>query len=160
MSAGKVRDWAAYAEIIGTVAVVISLVFVVQSIDQNTRAVEAAEMNNIYAGWREAVIVPVLNDPDLADTIAKARAGDALTPGEQIRWDIFVGGKMDNWSQLFNLHENGVISTEVWQGWDGGFWVHWDRDEMASAWARNREIYGEAFRQHIDTGSKQRGSKN
>ena len=96
MSAGKVRDWAAYAEIIGTVAIVISLVFVVQSIDQNTRAVEAAQMNNIYAGWREAVIVPILNDPDLADTIAKARTGDALTPGEQIRWDMFVAGKMDN----------------------------------------------------------------
>ncbi len=160
MNAGKVRDWAAYAEIIGTVAIVISLVFVVQSIDQNTRAVEAAQMNNIYAGWREAVIVPILNDPDLADTIAKARAGDALTAGEQIRWDMFIGAKMDNWSQMFNLHENGLISTEVWQGWDGGFWVHWDRDEMASTWARNRGIYGEAFRQHIDTGSQQRGSEN
>ncbi len=156
----KVRTWAALAEIVGTVAVIISLVFVVQSIDQNTRAVEAAQMNNIYTGWREAVQVPILSDPVLADTIAKARAGDALTPGEQIRWDIFVGGKMDNWSQMFNLHENGVISTEVWQMWNVGFWVHWDRDEMASKWATNREIYGEAFRQHIDTGSKQRGSKN
>ncbi len=160
MSAGKVRDWAAYAEIIGTVAVVISLVFVVQSIDQNTRAIEAAEMNNIYAGWREAVQIPILNDLDLADTIAKARAGDALTPGEQIRWDTFVSGKMDNWGQIFNLHENGLISTEVWQNWDRGFWVHWDRDKMASRWASNREIYGETFRQHIDNGSKQRGSKN
>ncbi len=131
MSAGKVRDWAAYAEIIGTVAIVISLVFVVQSIDQNTTAIQAAQMNNIYTGWREAVQVPILNDPDLADTIAKARAGDALTPGEQIRWGTFVGGKLDNWSQIFNLHENGLISTEVWQSWDGGFWVHWDRDKMA-----------------------------
>jgi hypothetical protein len=160
MSAGKVRDWAAYAEIIGTVAVVISLVFVVQSIDQNTRAVEAAEMNNIYAGWREAVIVPILHDPDLADTIAKARAGDALTPGEQIRWAAFVGGKMDIWSQMFGLHQDGVISTEAWQEWEGGFWAHWDIDQMASTWARHRGMYGEAFRQYIDTDSKERGSQN
>ncbi len=160
MNAGKARDWAAYAEIIGTVAVVISLVFVVQSIDQNTRAVEAAQMNNIYTGWRETAIVPILSDPDLADTIAKARAGDALTPGEQIRWDTFVAGKMDNWSQMFNLHENGIISTKVWQEWEGGFWEHWDLDEMAPRWTSIRENYGETFRQYIDTESKQRASKN
>ena len=160
MSAGKVRDWAAYAEIIGTIAVVISLVFVVQSIDQNTRAIEAAEMNNIYAGWREAVFVPILNDPDLADTIAKARAGDALTPGEQIRWDTFVSGKMDIWSQIFNLHENGVISTEVWQMWNVGFWWHWEIDGMTSRWAAVRQVYGEKFRSHVEAGQERRESRN
>ncbi len=150
----------AWVQIFTNVIVITGVLLIVYEIRQNTRAIEAAETNNIYAGWREAVIVPVLHDPDLADTIAKARAGDALTPGEQIRWAAFVGGKMDIWSQMLNLHENGVISTEVWQEWEGGFWEHWDIDEMASRWASNREIFGEAFRQHIDTGSKQRGSKN
>ena len=160
MSDGEVRDWAAVAEIIGSVAVVISLVFVVKSIDQNTRAIEAAGMNNIYGGWREVAQISILNDGDLADTIAKARAADALTPGEQIRWGAFVGGKMDIWNQMFDLHQNGLISTEAWQEWEGGFWVHWDIDDMASTWASRREVYGETFRQYIDTESKQRGSKN
>ena len=49
----RVREWATYAEIIASIAVVISLVFVVKSIDQNTKAIEAAEMNNINAGRRD-----------------------------------------------------------------------------------------------------------
>ncbi len=160
MSAGKVRDWAAIAEIMGSVAVVISLVFVVKSINQNTKAIEASEINNIYGGWREVAQVPILNDPDIADTIAKARATGALTPGEQIRWAAFVGGKMDIWSQMFGLHQDGVISTKAWQEWEGGFWAHWEIDQMASTWASRREFYGETFRQYIDTESKQRGNEN
>ena len=45
----QIWGWASIAEVVGTIAVVISLVFVVLSIKQNTRAIEAAEMNNIWA---------------------------------------------------------------------------------------------------------------
>jgi len=160
MSTRKIKDWAAYAEIVASAAVVVSLAFVVQSINQNTKAIEASEMNNINAGWREAVQIPVLENPILADTIAKARAGEALTPREQIQWNTFVSAKMDIWSQIFNLHQNGVISTEAWKGWEGGFWVHWANDGMASTWPGMREIYGESFRHYIDLENKQRGSGN
>ncbi len=156
----EVRTWAALAEIVGTVAVVVSLVFVIRSIDQNTKAIEAAEINNIFAAWRESVFVPVLSDPALAVTIAKARGGDPLSPGEQIQWATYVSSKLDIWSQIHGLYESGIVSQENWESWDGGFWVHWDRDEMPSIWSNNREIYGETFRQHIETVSKQRGSKN
>ena len=160
MSTSNIKDWAAYAEIVASAAVVISLLFVVQSINQNTKAIEAAEMNNINTGWRDVVQVSILSDPELAETIAKARAGDALTPGEQIRWDTLVSAKMDIWAQLFDLHQNGVISTEAWQGYEGGFWVHWKADEIASTWTSRREIYSEAFRQYIDAESRQRANKD
>ena len=42
------KEWAAVAEIIAAVAVIISLVFVVQSINQNTAAVQSTNDNFIY----------------------------------------------------------------------------------------------------------------
>ena len=156
----EIRTWAALAEIVGTVAVIVSLVFVVRSIDQNTKAIEATEVNNIFSAWRESVLVPLLCDPALAVTIAKARGGDPLSPGEQIQWATYVGSKLDVWSQIHGLYESGIVSQENWESWDDGFWVHWDRDEMASTWSNYREIYGGTFRQHIETVSTQRGSEN
>jgi len=153
MTNGKANDLAIYAEIIGTIAVVISLVFVVKSIDQNTRAIEAAEMNNINTGWRDAVQIPILTDPQLADLVAKARSGESLSSGELIRWRTFVSAKMDIWYQIFNLHQSGVVSDEAWKDWEGGFWVHWETDDMASMWPDERSIFDPDFQRYIDTES-------
>ena len=156
----EIRTWAALAEIVGTVAVIISLVFVIRSIDQNTKAIEATAMDNIGAAWRESVFTTTLNDSALAETIAKARVGEPLSPGEQVQWSTYMAAKLDIWSQMYGLQESGIVSQSSWESWDNGFWVHWDRDQMASHWATNREIYSEPFRQHIDTVSKQRESEN
>ncbi len=43
------------------VAVIVSLGFVVKSIDQNTKAIEAAEANNIWEVWREVAVLPALH---------------------------------------------------------------------------------------------------
>ena len=70
MKKSGVKKWAAIAEIAGTVVVIVSLLFVIQSIDQNTKAIEAAEANNIWAAWREVGIMPVINNPEFAAVYA------------------------------------------------------------------------------------------
>ena len=42
------RDWAAIAEIVGTAAIVVSLVFVIQGLNQNTKALQVANLNQTY----------------------------------------------------------------------------------------------------------------
>ena len=110
----KVRTWAALAEIVGTVAVIISLVFVIRSIDQNTKAIEATAMDNINAAWRESVLTTTLNNSPFAATIAKARGGDPLSPGEQVQWSTYMAAKLDIWSQMHDLYESGIVSQENW----------------------------------------------
>ena len=47
----KKVDWnklAAMSEVIGTVAIVVSLLFVVQSINQNTESLQNANLNHVY----------------------------------------------------------------------------------------------------------------
>ena len=48
MKNSSVKKWTTIAEIAGTVAVIVSLSFVIRSIDQNTRAFETAEADNIW----------------------------------------------------------------------------------------------------------------
>ncbi len=40
---------------------IVSLGFVVKSIDQNTKVIEAAEANKIWEVWREVAVLPALN---------------------------------------------------------------------------------------------------
>jgi hypothetical protein len=143
-------DWASVAEITGTIAVVISLVFVVKSIDLNTKAVEAAEANNIWQAWRETAQLPLINDATFAAISAKVRSSQPLTEVEQIRWDTFIAAQIDMWAQLFDLQRNGLISQSIWSYWDVGFIEAWSAGH-ARVWQRNRGIYDPSFQKYVDS---------
>ena len=143
-------DWASVAEIIGTIAVVISLVFVIKSIDQNTKAVEAAEANNIWQAWRETAQLPLVNDPSFAAINAKVESSQPLTNVEQIRWDTFIAAQIDIWAQLFDLQRNGLISQNIWSYWDVGFVQAWS-DGHSRVWRKNRGIYDPSFQSYVES---------
>lgn len=81
----KLSDWASIAEIIGTVAVVFSLLLVARSVDQNTRVVESVEASKIWEAWRDVVVLPVIAGGELADVHAKVSNSQALSDSEQIQ---------------------------------------------------------------------------
>lgn len=150
MSETRIGKWAAYAEIGGTIAVVISLMFVVKSVDQNTKAIEAAEMNNIYSAYREIRHLPILTNAELARTIVRARSREDLSDVEQLQWNVFREGQLDNWSQLHALFQNNLISQEMWEGWDNSYWLQWHTNDMGNHWASVQEGYRGEFGRHIN----------
>jgi hypothetical protein len=78
MKKPDLTSWSAIAEIGGMVAVVISLIFVMYSINQYTAALQANNENFLYQvainGARE-----VARNPNLASIIFRFRRGEDLT---------------------------------------------------------------------------------
>ena len=64
--------WAAIAEIVGTVAVVVSLLFVAHSVNRNTSIMQSVNDNFIYQLQDERVR-DIVSDPELASIIVKFR---------------------------------------------------------------------------------------
>jgi len=142
---------AAIAEIAGTVAVIVSLGFVVRSIDQNTKAIEVAESNNICAAWREVGILSAIDNPDFAAVLAKVRNSESLSDVEQIQWDRYQAGGFDIWAQLFDLYKDGLISQEKWEYWDGGYCRIWQRNQYDQAWDQVAGAYDPDYQQYINS---------
>ena len=82
----SLSEWAAIGEIIGTVAVVISLLFVVFSLNQNTAAIHGSTENIIFEMHADLTNQFML-DPTLAEILVKMR-GDSpqLSAIEAVRW--------------------------------------------------------------------------
>ena len=148
----RVAEWASIAEIIGTIAVVVSLVFVVRSIDQNTKAIEAAEANNIWQAWRETAQLPVINSADFAAINAKVLNSESLTEIEQIRWDRHMAAQIDIWAQLYDLRSSDLISQDLWRYWDTGFAQEWGAEHQR-IWEGIRGAYDPDFQAHIESSS-------
>ena len=151
MNDSRIRNWAAIAEMVGTVAIVGSLFCVIVSIRQNTRAVEAAEMNNIWDAWREASILPVVENPELAAIRNKVNQLESLSALEQIQWNSYQAGRIDIWAQLFDLYSDGIISEEKWHYWNEGYWRSWHSAGYENSWSLdNGAEYDLAFRQYVN----------
>ena len=61
----NLSEWAAVAEILGMMTVIISLLLVVRSISQNTAAMHTTNDNFIYER-QDAIIATLVTDPSLA----------------------------------------------------------------------------------------------
>jgi hypothetical protein len=102
------------AEIVGGLAVVISLIFVgVQLAQANKLERNAAMQRQI-----EAVINlqrSVMDKPDLLSAIGRASRGEPLTPIERVNVDAYVMYSDHTWEGLYLQYLDGQIDKDLWE---------------------------------------------
>jgi hypothetical protein len=114
-------EWAAIGELIATLGVVISLLFVAYSINRNTEVNQASTENLIFEQHAELANL-VMADPSLANILAKMRdSTPELTPVEAIRWEKYQMNLLDIWAMAYMRHRDDLLSGDQWKAWDGYF---------------------------------------
>lgn len=114
-------EWAATGEIIGTVAVVISLLIVAYSIDRNTVATHASNENILFERHAELANQFML-DPTLAEIMVKRRNGDTdVSEVEAVRWEKYELNLLDIWAMAYNRHQRELLAENQWNAWDTYF---------------------------------------
>jgi len=145
----SLSDWGSLAEIVATVAVVISLIFVVISLERNTAVMQASNDNFIYE-LQFARSRDIVSSPGMASIYVRHRNGEELSAEEQERfyWDKMQ--ELSTWELAFNRHRDGLFSTSQWKGWDGYFKSSFIDQFSSDSWAEVRDFYAEDFQSHVD----------
>ena len=121
----SLSEWASAAEIVGAFAVVVSLVFVISSVDRNTAAITAQVGDASYEAIRE-LNLNLLNNPELFDiTLRGAASVDNLDHTELEKYKLWLHINLDVWERFYDWDRSGVI------GKDSGGW-----HEYFSAWTK------------------------
>ena len=121
----NLSQWASVAEIGGTVAVVISLLLVVISLDRNTAALSAENTDDLYDALRQIELV-VLNNFELADISVRGAANpDSLSEAETEIYKMWATMYLDLWERTLIRENAGLILPGTLEGWDEwyGEWV-------------------------------------
>lgn len=84
MAKVDIKMLAAGAEIVASIAVVVSLLLVVTSIDQNTKSLQSINDNFLYELQNQR-LRDVSNDSELASIVDRYYAGEDLTRAETRR---------------------------------------------------------------------------
>lgn len=124
MARFTLKNWAQFSEIIAAVAVVVSLVFVVHSVNRNTMELQAQNTNDLYDSLRE-IEMTVLADAELADIVRRVEAGefDRLNEQEVFRYTVFITQHMSIWEQMYARVLDGTVSQEIYGDWEEYFVV-------------------------------------
>jgi hypothetical protein len=151
----NLSDWAALAEIIASVAVVISLLLVAYSIRRNTAEVELSNSNFLYE-LDTAIGADVSRDATLATIIHKVNQKESLTGAEEIQYMALQERYLSVLEVAWTQHRSGSLSDIDWRDWDkylsdmltGGLPEEW--------WFEIRSMYKPEFAEYVDSKFGQR----
>ena len=136
MKKRNLAEWASIAEIIGTVAIVVSLLTVAYSIDRNTKVLSRQGMDELYDGSRELNLLMVA-DPELALLMKKAQKDIfSLSEKEHAQYERSIITSLDIWDKAIFAENDGLIAEEDMQPWHE-FYHRWVQRHM------NRSMWDE-----------------
>ena len=145
----KLAEWAAVAEILGMVAVIVSLLLVARSISQNTAAMHTANDNFLYER-QDAIITTLVTDPSMAELQIKHENNEQLSEVEHVRLWNQLFRDMLMWELAFRRFEAGLLSAAQWQEWDKAYSLQFLSEFPPSWWAEARPWVGDGFAEHVD----------
>jgi len=108
-------EWSAFAEILGAIAIVISLVFVGFQVRANTRATQAAVYQE-HMGYEIDFVTRVGSDPKLANLWERTqRDFPSLEGDEKIQGTYLFIGAMRLWEGYYMQWRAGTLSDAGWR---------------------------------------------
>ncbi len=144
------EKWRAIAEIVGTVAVVLSLVYVGVQLNQNTRAIQAETSESMSSRLAGRLLV-VVENPDVADLIMRARRFEAMTSADSLRYDYFLNLQINEYEAAVSHLVQGSLEEDMARSWLGGLPGWTCRPGARDYWRRSAESYVPAFRAVMDS---------
>ena len=143
-------DLSALSQIIGAIAVVVSILYLSRQIRQNTHAVRSANATTLQVEFR-GLARTLYTNPETAAILLNGMAGTPNSkPGEQLAahawfFDIF---KM---AELGYFHyRNGDLDPDLWHASLKFYRTWFDSPGMRAYWAVRKSVFIPDFQQVVD----------
>ena len=146
----KLEQWASIAEIVGSFAVVVTLVVLLVEVRGNTAAVQAATYNNVVES-----ITTTLNergaDADLTRIWLAGNAREPLEPIDQDRYESLVGANMRRFENAFYQYQIGGIEESQWEPIKNIIAFLMSSSGHRLWWSNTRTLYSAEFQDLVDS---------
>jgi hypothetical protein len=147
-------DWdavSAIAQIVGSVAVVLSVLYLAVQVHQSTRVAKLAAQDAAATSLRE-VTRPFAENADLA-RIWRAGLEDlqSLSAEEQARFFHSVYQFLKAFETIHFHHVYGLMDQQIWRGWCGLLEHYIATPGIDHYWQRRHDLFSARFQQFIHT---------
>ena len=143
-------DLANMGQVIGAIAVVVSLIYVALQIRQNTNAVRSATVQTVhehFAKWYHLVAA----DDELAKIIANGlRDYESLSEHQRVRFVAAFMAFLSYSQNAFLKWRQGLLASPLWLGWELVIMNLVCAPGGKAFWKDRAYMFGDEFRRYID----------
>jgi hypothetical protein len=146
----KLSDWASFAEIVSGIAVVVTLVFLVLSIRDNTATTRAAVYSDMIDEFNE-LGRSIFEDPELSrlfDAYIDQTTAE-LEETEQRRLRKVALSEFRSYEKAYFNRQYGVIGDAEWERMQSGMCLNYDRATSLGMQLGQIGVLTQEFRDHI-----------
>lgn len=105
----------AIGQIVGALAVLITLIYLAIQLKQNTVAVATSTYESAMTGFNDINVV-VASHPDLASLLDRGcHKSNSLASTEIVQFNFILRCYANQWWKLFKLYKRGNLSREEWK---------------------------------------------
>ena len=142
------------SQIIAALAVTASLLPLVISIRQNTRAQLTASVESLTAAIT-AINIPAMESPALGEALSAVRADWwSATREQRIIAHYFLFSFFKLTEQAWYQHRSGMLAHSQWEGWENSLVHLYHSPGVKNAWWSHRQFaYSREFRDFLEATS-------
>lgn len=139
------------ADVVGPVAVVLSLIYVGLEIRQNTRAILTSTSQAVYSQYLDSKL-PLVEDAEFAELLILADTAPAsLTEAQQERLVFFHSFEVNLYEAVFTNTRLGTMDREIADAWLAGMGDWICRPRARDYWSDWSYQYHAGFRAMMDS---------
>jgi hypothetical protein len=129
---------AAFGQILGALAVVVSLLYLARQVRDNTRTQHGAAYHANIAN-SIAMATSICTHPELADLLERAQRNPSLLSAqEKLRWHVYMIMIFRHYDNLHYQHRLGSLETELWSASEKTL-DHWFTHPGWRAWFESNQ---------------------
>jgi hypothetical protein len=146
----KTVNLSSVIEVVTTVAVVVSLIYVAREIQQNTASVQAASGQAAYE-MHQARLSMYMENPALADLEVRMRDdASSASATDSLQWQYDLNLRLNLYEMVHANLEAGTMASDMGEGWLA-LLGEWSCLPLADVyWADARRSYTESFVNRVE----------
>jgi hypothetical protein len=138
-------------EFVGSIAVIISLVYLAIQIKKNTEAERTSTYRSIVSDFG-FMNQSMASDPELTMLYIKGMEDfGALEPSEKARVSQVFYMTFRYFENMYYQHRRGYLEGEVWTGWERIMLAYFGRPGFQTWWSARRDVFSESFVRFLET---------
>jgi len=146
-------DWTlvgALGELLGAVAVVVSLVYLSRQVHQNTTAVQTANAVTVQGNFQQLARM-FYTDREMGDIVLRAmKDDDDMTPADRIAAYAYFFDFLKTAELAYYEFRNGDLDPQLWEASFEFYHAYFTTPGFKAYWAERRSAFIPMFREAMD----------
>ncbi len=146
----SIQDWGAVGEILGAIAVVVTLIYLAAQIRQNTRSSRSATRQALADG-AQRLASDVVELDDMARIFQDHVDGKELKPHELLRLQARCLRDLRWWDNAHYQYSEGLLTEDEWDGFRENLKLLFQLPAYRDYWADFQVMFSAHFRRELNS---------